>query len=117
MIDYLSGKISDAQVRNPYWFLIVFGIVTLILIPGLFNLVSNVEPSLEKVLPQDIEEVQTMNDMRTQFGADMMYLLVYSEGSVVDVRNPQFLNYLDSLEQKIRVYDGILIVQGFVDEV
>lgn len=117
MIEKLAKIISNAQVEKPMVFLSVFGIITLMLIPGIFNLVGNVEPSLEKVLPQDIEEVKTMNDMRAQFGADMAYLLVYIDGAVVDVREPAFLNYLDAIEQKISTYDVILRVDSLAGEV
>jgi hypothetical protein len=117
MIEKIAKGIVKAQIEKPFVFLWVFGIVTLLLVPGIFNLVGNVEPSLEKILPQDIEEVKTMNDMRAQFGADMAYLLVYADGSIGDVRDPVFLNYIDSLEQKILTYDVILQTQSLVTEV
>lgn len=117
MIEKLSRTIVKAQIEKPFVFLGVFALITLLLLPGIFNLVGNFEPSLEKILPQDIEEVKTMNDMRTQFGADMAYLLVYVDGMVVDVRDPVFLNYMDVIEQKIKTYDVILQTQSLADEV
>ncbi len=68
MIEKIADKITAAQLKSPKMFIAVFIIITLLLVPGIFKLVDNVEPSLEKVLPQDIEEVKTMNDMREQFG-------------------------------------------------
>ena len=117
MIEKLAKNITDVQIRRPEIFLGVFAIITLFLIPGIFNLVGNVEPSLEKILPQDIEEVETMNDMRAQFGADMAYLLVYIDGSIVDVREPVFLDYMDALEGKIISYDVVLQTQSLAGEV
>lgn len=117
MIEDLAKLISGVQIKNPMAFIWVFAALTLLFIPGIFNLVGNVEPSLEKVLPQDIEEVKTMNDMRAQFGADMAYLIVYVDGAVVDVRDPAFLNYLDAIEQKIVTYDVVLSVGSVADEV
>ncbi len=117
MIEDLAKNISKRQVKNPYIFIWTFVIITLILIPGIFNLVKNVEPSLEKVLPQNIEEVKTMNDMRSDFGADMMYILIYPEGSILDVRNPQYLEYVDLLEQKILFHSEVLNTNSFAKEI
>jgi hypothetical protein len=86
-----------------------------LLIPGIFNLVQNVEPSLEKVLPQEIEEVKLMNDMRTQFGADMMYLVVYAEGPVVDIRSPEAITYLSVLGDKLRTTENIIEITSLAD--
>jgi predicted RND superfamily exporter protein len=110
-----AEKIVNAQIKKPYYFLGVILIITLLFGLGIPNLINNVEPSLEKVLPQDIEEVKTMNNMRGQFGADMMYLVVKTTGPVEDVRNPQVLNYIDSLSQKIVTRENILEVRTLVD--
>ena len=107
MFDVIAEKIVKAQLKYPKYFLIAFGIIILLLVPGIFNLVGNIEPSLEKLLPQDIQEVKTMNDMRTQFGADMIYLLVYAEDSLSDIRNPQLFTYVDLLAEKIRTRNGL----------
>lgn len=117
MIEKIAKKISTTQGKNPKLFLITFGIITLLLIPGIFNLVGNIEPSLEKVLPQNIEEVKTMNDMRSEFGADMMYILAHPVDSILDVRNPAYLNYIDLLEQRIIVHDAILKTESFAGEI
>jgi len=117
MIESIAEKISKKQVKNPYIFIMVFILITLILAPGLLKLVDNVEPSLEKVLPQNVEAVQTMNDMRTQFGADMMYLVLYVDAPVSDVRNVQLLNYIDALSQKIRTHNSVMQIDSLADEV
>jgi len=117
MIEKAAKEISKLQGKKPYMFLLVFGIITAILVPGIFNLVGNIEPSLEKVLPQNIEEVKTMNDMRSEFGADMMYILVHPVEPIVDVRNPSYLNYIDLLEQKIIHHDAVLKTESFAGEV
>ena len=97
MIENIADRISSAQRKRPYIFIAVFLAITLILAPGIFNLVNNVEPSLEKVLPQEINEIKTMNDMKSEFGADMVYILVYPETPVNDVRKPLILNNMDFL--------------------
>jgi predicted RND superfamily exporter protein len=117
MLEDIAERIVNAQTKKPYLFILGFLVLGLLIAPGILRLVGNVEPSLEKVLPQDIEEVKTMNDMRTQFGADMMYLLVYAEGPVTDVRQPEFLSYIDLLAQKIRTRDHIREVTTLADQV
>jgi predicted RND superfamily exporter protein len=117
MIENIANKISTMQGKKPYLFVSVFVIVTILLMPGILNLVSNVEPSLEKVLPQNIDEVKTMNDMRTQFGADMMYLIVYADHPVTDVRNPQFLSYVDALENRISTHEYVMRTSSYAGEI
>jgi len=114
-MDRIAAKLVGQQIKRPSWFLAVFVVITLALIPGILLLVNNVEPSLEKVLPSDIEQVQTMNDMRAQFGADMMYLLVYAEPPVYDVREPRMLDYIDILSQRLRTRGTILEVTNMAD--
>ncbi len=115
IFESISEKIVSAQTRSPKSFLIIFAIITLLLIPGIFNLVGNVEPSLEKVLPSDIEEVKTMNDMRSQFSADMMYVIVYADTPVYDVRNPEFVKYVDLLSSKFEDREYIVQVSDIAD--
>ena len=115
MLEDIAEKIVKLQTKSPFRFLLIFLIITILLVPGIFKLVNNVEPSLEKVLPQEIEEVKLMNDMRTQFGADMMYLIVYAETPVYDVRNPASIKYVNLLSEKIRTREYILEVNTLSD--
>jgi len=115
MIEKIAEKIVKLQIKKPSLFLSIFGIIALILIPGIFNLVNNVEPSLEKVLPQDIDEIKSMNNMRAQFGADMMYLIVYVDDYVADVREPMLITYIDILSNKIRTREYIEEVSNLAD--
>ncbi len=115
MIENIAERIVKAQIKRPFAFLLVFVIIGILLLPGVFNLVGNVEPSLEKVLPQDIEEVKTMNFMRGQFSADMMYLLVHADSTVSDVRDPRLVKYVDALAEKIRTREHIEEVNTIAD--
>ena len=113
----VARRITGMQVRSPLLFIGVFVIITLLMLPGMFRLVDHVEPSLEKVLPQEVDEVKTMNDMRAQFGADMMYLVVYAEPPVHDVRTPGFVRYLDALTEKLRGREHIDAATSIADTV
>lgn len=110
-IELFAKKLVDKQIKNPSIFLIVFGIIFVLMVPGIFNLIGNVEPSLEKVLPQNIDEIKTMNDMRAQFGADMIYIVIQYD----DIRSPELLRYIDILSNKIRNNENMLEVMSLAD--
>ncbi|RME30775.1 hypothetical protein D6789_04655 [Candidatus Woesearchaeota archaeon] len=62
--------------------------------------------------------VQTMNAMRSQYGADMVYLVLRPSGTTVaDLRHPSVLTYEDLLAQKLVLRDHILEVQTLADVV
>ncbi len=113
-IESIATKISDFQTKYPKKVLWIFIFLNLLFIPGIFNLVSNVEPSLEKVLPLDIEEIQTMNLMRSQFGADMFYLIIKTN-SIDDVRSQDYIFYVNKLSQKIETNSIVIGTQGIDD--
>jgi len=107
----IAKKIVHIQIKYPKKIIWLFVFLNLLIIPGIFNLVSNVEPSLEKVLPQEVDEISNMNYMRSQFGADMLYLVVYVGGGVVqDIRDVEYLKYIDSLTQKIETRENVMQV-------
>lgn len=111
-IEKIAQKLVKIQTRYPKKVLWIFLIITMLFIPGIFNLVNNVEPSIEKVLPPTIKEIQTMNSMRDDFGADMVYLVVYTKDDLVDVRDPEYLKYVDILSQKLIIRENILDIQS-----
>lgn len=112
-ISKIAKKIVSAQIKYPKKIIWIFIILNLILIPGILNLITNVEPSLEKVLPQQVDEIANMNYMRSQFGADMLYLVVYTgEGPVQDIRNLKYLKYVDILSNKIKTNEHVVSVNS-----
>lgn len=117
MIERFARSLARQQTSTPWLFVGVFLLLGVLLLPGILNLVNNVEPSLEKVLPQDIEEIETMNQMRSMFGADMMYLVITPEYPVTDVRDPRLISYMDLVADKLGTNEGILQVRTLGDEV
>lgn len=115
MIEAIARRITGAQAKRPWLFIGAFILITLLLLPGLTRLVGNVEPSLEKVLPQQVDEVVAMNDMRAQFGADMMYLVMEVEPPLSDVRHPALLEYQRAVAEKLREREHILEVHTLAD--
>jgi len=117
-LEAIGRAIGTAQERAPGLFLLAALLLTLATLPGLPMLVQHVEPSIEKVLPQQVQVVKTMNAMRSQYGADMMYLVLEPESATVsDLRQPDVLIYEDLLAQKLRLRDHILEVQTLADVV
>lgn len=115
ILEQLGEKIAKTQIKYPSIFMIGMILVLLATLPGVLLLISHVEPSLEKILPQQVEEVKTMNDMRAQFGADMMYIVIKADGPTYDVRNTQSLKYIDVLSNKLRERQYILEVNNLAD--
>lgn len=113
-IGEIGKKIGKAQVNKPSIFIIALIVVLALTIPGIPLMIDHVEPSLEKILPQETKVVKLMNDMRAQYGADMMYLVMEEEG-VGDLRLAQSVKYTDILANKIRTDDYILDVFTIAD--
>ena len=107
MIEDIAKRITKSQSKNPWAYVLAFVVITLVLLPGLFQLVQNVEPSLEKVLPQSVPEVEAMNDMRTQFVADMMYILLETKPPLYDATTPDAIQYIDTLSARLQGYERI----------
>ncbi len=115
MIEEISKKLVKIQTKYPGWFIGLFLLSVIVMLPGIFLLIGNVEPSIEKVLPNNVQEVQTMNDMRAQFGADMIYVLVRTDWPATDVRDPAVVTYIDQLSEKLRNREFILQVNNIAD--
>ncbi len=114
-LEKISLFIVNLQIKYPKKFIWFFVILNLLLIPGIFNLVGNVEPSLEKVLPQDIDEIKTLNYMRSEFSSDILYLVVYTQNTLFDVRDSSYLKYLDLISSKLELHENIVSVSGIDD--
>src|SRR3989338_5694565 len=109
MLEEFAEKIVELQVKYPKAVLLVILSITLLLIPGILKV--KIEPSLEKVLPEDLPVIKTMNDMRTQFGADMVYVVLEPDYAA-DIREPKILKYIDALQGKLIKNENILEVQS-----
>ena len=111
----LGYKIGKVQGNHPWLFVLLAILITVATVPGIPMLLSHVEPSLEKVLPQDIPEVKVMNDMRSAYGADMLYIVLTTQDANTDIYTPANLKYIDSLSQSLRGIDNVLQVTSIAD--
>ena len=109
MLEETAEEIVKLQVKYPKIVLLIIAFITLLLIPGIFKV--KIEPSLEKVLPDELPVIKTMNDMRSQFGADMVYIVLKPDYAV-DVREPKILKYIDALQQKLAKNENILEISS-----
>lgn len=108
-LEQLGLNLAKHQEKHAKKFMMALFVVLAISLPGILLLLGNVEPSLEKVLPQS--ELTTMNDMRGQFGADMMYLIVKIEdGPVQDITHQEAVKYIKILSDRINQNEFILDV-------
>jgi predicted RND superfamily exporter protein len=111
----IGYKIGKVQSKHPWFFVMLAVMITLATLPGIPMLLNHVEPSLEKVLPQDIQEVKVMNDMRSAYGADMLYVVLSTEGTNSDIYSPENIRYIESLSQSLRGIDNIKQVMSISD--
>ncbi len=109
MLEETAEEIVKLQVKYPKIVLLIIAFITLLLIPGIFKV--KIEPSLEKVLPDELPVIKTMNDMRNQFGADMVYIVLEPDYAA-DVREPKILKYIGALQEKLNKNENILEVSS-----
>lgn len=110
MIDRFSQFLGEAQTSKPWWFVSGFVLLLLVTIPGIFLLVTNVQASLENVLPSDVPSVAAMNDARTQYSADMLHVVIYATNAVVDVNQAQ--DYAHEIAHRLEQAPLIVHVQS-----
>lgn len=114
-LENIGKKLADKQIKSSGIFMIALALLLVVTIPGIPLLLDHIEPSLEKIMPQDVQEVRTMNDMRAMYGADMMYLLIEPVGPTYDIRDPDVVTYMDMLANKLREREYILEITSLPD--
>jgi hypothetical protein len=115
MFEAIADWIVDQETRRPYVVLGILALITVILLPGMLQLPGNIEPSIEKVLPTDLDEIETMEYMRGHFNADITYILIRPELPYTDIRNPDILRYMKTLGAKLETHDHIRSVRTPAD--
>jgi len=115
-LEDIGRKLGILEFNYPKKFLWAIFLITLLMIPGLLQM--KIEPSLEKVLPQNLEVLKKMNYMRDQFGADMVYTIVdIKDSSFTDIRDPLILKQVEATNSKISHEKNILFVNSITDMV
>lgn len=114
-LEKMGESLAKIQIKRSWIFMTILVLLIISVLPGLPMLLGNIEPSLENILPQQINEVKLMNQMRVEYGADMMYLVVKTTGPASDVREHEVLNFIDALSSKLREDNYILSVTNIAD--
>ncbi len=116
----LVHRITDALARfhahNKYRVIIASILITALFIPGIILIVGNVQPSLEQVLPQSVDEVSTLTSVRDQFSADLIYVVLEADYAD-DLRSESSVEYMSYLDSLIETEDHVLSVQSIADAV
>ncbi len=107
-LEKLGIRLAKKQITHKKKFMTLLTAIILLSMPGILLLINNIEPSLEKVLPQ--QELVTMNNMRGQFGADMMYILIRTESPATEITQPEVLKYIKILSERLEQNPFILDV-------
>ncbi len=104
---------GELEVLYPKKFLLAILFISLLMIPGLLQI--KIEPSLEKVLPQDLDVLKQMNSMRDQFGADMVYVFYeLNNYHFNDIRSPEILKQIELTEDRISRERNVLMINSIV---
>lgn len=108
--------------KRPYIVLGIVLVLTLVCFIGA-SLVKTKGTSYKDMLPENVDEINTMNFIGDEFGLSAESItfvietnpLYYESDEVRDIRDPRVAEYIDILEQKIRKTQGIVSVQGYPD--
>lgn len=110
-LEKFGRKLGEMQMKYPKKFLWAILFITILMLPGLLQM--KIEPSLEKVLPQDLSVLKKMNFMRDQFGADMVYVIYdVKPTGYEEVLMPEILKQIEATEDKIIHNENILVVNS-----
>lgn len=119
MLKEILSKVGEFSAKKP---MVVIGIVILLTIFAA-TFIPNIkkQTSYEKMLPQDLPEVQEVYEVRDEFGGtDIVTIAVKvvpsdSSDKVTDIRDPRVLRAVKMLEDNLKTVDGITSVSSPVD--
>jgi len=103
----LKEKIVELQIKKPKIFVILTILITLLSLGGYLKILNNLQPSVEKLLPQETEVVKNINFLRDYYDIDAIQLVIKSSQ---DLRDPNVLKFFDQLK-------GYLITLPHITEV
>ncbi len=119
MLKEILSKVGEFSAKKP---MVVIGIVIILTIfAATFIPHIKKQTSYEKMLPQDLPEVQEVYEVRDEFGGtDIVTIAVKVVPSdcsdkVTDIRDPRVLEAVKMLEDNLRTVDGITSVSSPVD--
>jgi len=115
-------RYAEFVAKKPQIILGVVILLTLISFIGM-TLVNTEGMSYKDMLPENVEEINAINYIGDEFGTSGESVMIIVEinpkyvnsNEVRDIRNPEVIEYIDILEQKIRKMQGVISVTGVSD--
>src|SRR3989339_1470387 len=106
-------KIAHFQTLHPYFIILVLALLTILISTGIPNVKT--VASLEKMMPEDMEEIKYFNVLRDNFlGKDMIGIVIdvdmesQNEKGIFDIRDKRVLEYIEYLKSLIDEEDSII---------
>src|SRR3989338_1624760 len=106
-------KIAHFQTHHPYSTLMVLVVLTLLVSTGISNVKT--VASLEKMMPEDMEEIKYFNVLRDNFlGKDMIGIVIdvdmesQNEKGIFSVKDKRVLEYIENLKEQISEEDDVI---------
>ena len=115
-------RYAEFVAKKPQIVLGVVIVFTLISFVGM-SFVKTEGMSYRDMLPEDVEEINAINYIADEFGTSGESIMIVAEinpkyansNEVRDIRDPEVIEYLDILEQKIRKMQGVASITGVPD--
>ena len=106
-------RIAYLQTHNPFTTLLILLALTTLIIGGI-PYVKTVA-SLEKMMPEDMEEIKYFNVLRDNFlGKDMIGIVIdidmesQNEKGIFSVKDKRVLEYIENLKEQISEEDDVI---------
>jgi len=107
--------------RRPFTMLALVLAISLITGYGSSQL-QTIAQDQKDILPDNVEVIQNFRILESEFGSsDNVNIVVQldpdyaSAKGIKDIRNPQVIEYLDLLEKRIAIEDGVISTRGIAD--
>jgi len=106
-------KIAHFQTHHPYFTILALAVLTILISTGIPNVKT--VASLEKMMPEDMEEIKYFNVLRDNFlGKDMIGIVIdidmesQNEKGIFDIRDKEVLEYIEYLKSLIDEEESII---------
>ena len=106
-------KTAHFQTHHPYFTILVLAVLTILISTGIPNVKT--VASLEKMMPEDMEEIKYFNVLRDNFlGKDMIGIVIdvdmesQNEKGIFDIRDKRVLEYIENLKEQIGQEDDVI---------
>src|SRR3989338_8569259 len=106
-------RIAHFQTHNPYTTILVLLAFSVLIIGGIPNV--RTVASLEKMMPEDMDEIKYFNVLRDNFlGKDMIGIVIdvdmesQNENGVFSIRDKRVLEFIESLKGQIAKEDSVI---------